>query len=196
MGQPLAGKADGFAEGRTRVDAVLRELGPPDQASRLPGGFAFLYEHSVMSEFQLGFSVNAPVVRWFKFIKAWNHLDQESLLLVFDDRGVLRSAGTGNWKESLGGGSAAQILFVVMSLSDITDFLRPADTHEWGKALLQPLPVALNSAQDIGSGAHGLELRIAPDYAGQRTLEMSLPKTEKEKRKIKKNYQMPQPETR
>src|SRR6516225_6647149 len=193
MGRPLTVKPNEFAEGLTRVDTVVHEFGPPHQVSRLSDGFAFLYEYSAISEFQLGFSANLPIVRWFKFVKAWNHLDQDSLILIFDDQGVLQSAGSDGWKESLGGGSAVQILFVSISLSDVSKILRPADAHSWGKRLLQPLPVALNSASSLRTGEHGLQQRIAPDYAGQQMLEMTKPKTEKEKKRAKKNYQMPPP---
>ena len=189
MGRPLPAKLDDFAEGRTRVESVVRELGPPNQASRMADGFAFLYEYSLLNEFQLGFSMNLPIVRWFKFVKAWNRLDQQGLLLTFDGEGVLRSAGVGKWQENLGGGSAVQILVVVMSLSDVAELLRPADAHDWGELLLQPPPIALNSAQSLRNGEHGLQQRIAPDYAGQHTLEMEKPSTEKEKKKIKKDYQ-------
>ena len=89
------------------------------------------------------------------------------------------------------GGSAVQILFVSISLSDVSKILRPADAHNWGKQLVQPLPIGLNSAQSLRNGEHGLQLRISPDYVGQQTLEMTKPKTEKEKKRIKKNYQMP-----
>jgi len=193
LGRPVAAKTGGFAEGQTGVDAVVRDLGPPNAITRLPDGFAFLYEHSRMSEFQLGISANLPVIRWFKFVKAWNHLNQESLLLTFDNQGVLRSVGTRKWEESLGGGSAVQILFVAMSLSDVSDFLYPADAHVWGKSLLQPLPVTLNSAQSLRTGEHGLQLRSAPDYAGQHTLEMKVPATERFKKKIKRDYQSQPP---
>jgi hypothetical protein len=190
MGQPLPAKANEFAEGRTHVETVIHDLGPPNQATRLPDGFAFLYEYTRVTEFQLGISANISFLRWFKFVKAWNRLNQESLVLVFDNQGVLRAAGPGRWEESLGGGSAMQILFAVLSLSDVSEILRPADAHSWGENLLQPLPIALNSDQNLRTGEHGLELRIAPHYAGQTTLEMYKPKTEKEKKRIKKNYQM------
>jgi len=188
MGRPFPAEPN-IAEGQTRVDAVVHELGPPNRVSRLPDGFAFLYEYSVIGEFQLGISVNVPVVHWFKFLKAWNHLDQEALLLTFDNRGVLRSKGTSDWKEDLGGGTGVQFLFSVISFSDMSKYLRPADAHRWGKTLLQSPPVVLNSAQSLRNGEHGLQQRIAPDYAGQHTLEMAKPKTERQKRKIKKQYQ-------
>ena len=193
LGKPLPPAAKNLAEGQTLVGTVVHELGPPNQTSRLPNGFAFLYEYSELSEFQFGFSANIPVVRWLKFVKAWNYLEQESLILTFDDRGVLRSVGSGNWEESLGGGSAIQILFSAISLSDVSKILRPADAHAWGKQLMQPMPIALNSAQNLRTGEHGLQQRIAPDYAGQHTLEMTKPRTEKEKKRLKKNYQMPPP---
>jgi hypothetical protein len=57
--------------------------------------------------------------------------------------------------------------------------------------MLQPPPVALNSAQSLRTGQNGLEQRLAPAYAGQHTLEMPTPKTEKEKKRLKKNYLRP-----
>jgi hypothetical protein len=189
MGQPLSAQANSFTEGQTRVDTVVRQLGPPNRASRLPDGVAFLYEYSRMTEFQLGIGINLPVIRWFKFLKAWNNIEEQNLFLAFDNQGVLRSVGSDKWKEGLGGGTGVQFLFMVMSFSDMSKFLRPAEAHGWGEMLLQGPPIALNSAQNLRSGQNGFQQRIAPDYAGQHTLEMAEPKTEKEKRKIKKDYQ-------
>src|SRR6476646_9210561 len=75
MGQRLGGNIGGLVEGQSRVETVVQQLGPPDSATRLPEGFAFLYEHSVMREFQLGISVNYSLFRYIKFIHAWNSLD-------------------------------------------------------------------------------------------------------------------------
>jgi hypothetical protein len=195
MGQHLAANASGLVEGQSHAETVVQQLGPPDSATRLPQGFAFLYEHSVMREFQLGISVNYSIFRYIKFIHAWNSLDQEVILLSFDNHGVLQHAGSKHWKEDLGGGNAMQFVLTVMSLSDVSKFLRPADAHSWGTALLDPLPIALNSGQSLRNGEHGLrQQRLSPDYVGQHTLEMSKPKGEKERRRIKKNYQgQPQP---
>jgi hypothetical protein len=190
MGRPLPAPKQ-LVEGQTHVDAVVHELGPPHQASRLAEGFVFLYEYSRISEFQLGLSMNLPVIRWFKFLRAWNHLDEQTLALTFDQQGVLRSKGSGNWQESLGGGGGAQLLFVVMSFSDVSELMQPAPAHSWGTTRLQPAPVALNAAQSLRTGEHGLEQRIAPAYVGQHTLEMPMPKTEKEKKRLKKNYLWP-----
>jgi len=195
IGRPAGRTAAAFVEGQSRVETVVQQLGPPESATRLPEGFAFLYEHSVIREFQLGISVNYSILRFIKFIRAWNSLDQEAILLCFDDHGVLQKASSKHWKERLGGGSAAQFVLTVMSLSDVSRFLRPADAHSWGRALLEPPPVTLNSGQSLRSGEHGLrQQRIAPDYAGQHALEMAKPISEKERRRVKKDYQnQPQP---
>src|SRR5689334_18974896 len=180
MGQRLGGNVSGLVEGQSRVEAVVQQLGPPDTATRLPEGFAFLYEHSVMREFQLGISVNYSIFRYIKFIHAWNSLDQEVLLLSFDNHAVLQHAGSKHWKEDLGGGNAVQFILTVTSLSDVSKFLRPADAHSWGTALLDPPPIALNSGQSLRTGEHGLrQQRLAPDYVGQHTLEMAKPKGER-----------------
>jgi hypothetical protein len=188
MGAPMPATAPGFAEGQTRVESVVHKLGPPTQVSRTPDGFAFLYEHSTVDEFQLGISMDIAFLRFFKFVKAWNGLNEEVVLMTFDDRGVLQSIGRKEWNESLGGGSAAQLVFAVASLSDASRIVRPADAHSWGAWLLQPLPVALNSGQNLRTGEHGLQQRSAPDFAGQQTLEMPGLKTSKEIKKAKKDY--------
>jgi len=185
MGRPLSAKAGEFAP-QASVAAVLQHAGPPDRVSALPGGFAFLYEFSRVKEFQLGISVDVSFLRYFKFVRAWNRLDQEVLLLTFDAQGLLLGAGSTQWTDKLGDGSAVQFVVQVMSLSDVSKVLASADAQVWGKSLLQPLPAALNSANSLRTGEHGLQQRIAPEYAGQQTLEMAKPKTEKEKKEAKK----------
>ncbi len=196
MGRPLDGSVSSYTNRQTRVETVVRDLGPPNEASKLPDGFAFLYEYSRIKEFQLGFSVNVSFLRYFKFLHAWNGLEEQALLVTFDGQGVLQSASLGKWKENLGGGSAVQFIVNVMSLSDVARLLRPADANVWGERLLQPLPTALNASQSLGTGEHGLQQRPAMEYAGQETLEMARPKTEGAKKKIKRNYQQPQPFSR
>jgi hypothetical protein len=182
-----------LVQGQTRVESVVQKLGPPTQLSALPDGCAFLYEHSKTGEFQFGLSldpgpmVNAPeALNWFKFVLARNHLDQEVVLLTFDQEGVLRGIGTNKWSESLGGGTAIQFLFAVMSLSDVPALRRPADAHRWGRTMLQRPPVTLNVAQSLRTGVHGLQQRLGPAYAGQSTLEMDPPKKLKQKKRSQK----------
>ena len=189
MGRPLHFQPGAFIEGQTRVEAVVASLGPPHRASALTPGFTFLYEHSRVNEFQVSVPVYYSFLRFFKFVHAWNHLDQEAFLLTFDDQGVLRSVGARKWRENLGGGNAIQFLVSVVSLSDVSKVLRPDDAHAWGGTLRHSPPVTLNSRQTLRTGEHGLQQRTAPDYAGQQALEMTRPKTEKEKRRAKRAYQ-------
>jgi len=182
-GQPLRADAGQFSEGSTRVETVIHALGPPARVSALPGGFAFLYEHSIVGEFQIGVSFDAPLLRWIKFVHASNRLDQDVLLMVFDEEGVLRSMDPEAWRQKLGGGGAAQLLFAVMSLTDDSALRQRSPALGWGRADLQPLPVLLNRQQSLRSGQHGLQQRLAPTYAGQHTLEMAKPKPKKKKRR-------------
>ncbi|MGZ4964827.1 MAG: hypothetical protein ACXWJB_14960 [Limisphaerales bacterium] len=144
-----------------------------------------------MKEFQLGLSVPVGFLRYFKFVHAWNNLDQQAAMLIFDDYGVLRSIGEKKWKEKLGGGNAVQVLVTVMSLSDVANILLPADAHSWGEALLEPPPIGLNRNQSLRYGEHGLHQRLSPEYVGQHSLEMEKANTEREKRQIKRDYQSP-----
>jgi hypothetical protein len=185
LGKPLSVHKGAFVEGETSVQTIIHELGPPNQVSALPDGVAFLYDHTQIAENQIGVSVNVAVLRFLKFVKARSYVDQDILLLTFDDEGRLRGVGAHHWKEDLGGGTAVQLIFSAISLSDASAFRRPSDTHSWGAAWLRPLPSALNSGQTLRSGAHGLQLRSAPSYAGQQTLEMVKPKKNKPKKRPK-----------
>lgn len=189
MGHPLLGRVQNYTNGQTRLQTVLDEMGPPNAATRLPDGFAFLYEHTRINEFQLGISVNVSVLRYFKFLHAWNSLERQVMLVTFDKQGTVRNATMRQWKADLGGGSAVQFIVNVMSLSDVAQFLQPADANSWGDRLLQPLPTTLNGAQSLRTGEHGLQQRGPPEFVGQETLEMAVPKTERVKKKIKRNYQ-------
>jgi len=181
-GAPVRPESGLLKEGTTRMETVARELGPPAQVTALPDGCAFLYEYSAIDEFQVGLSADFPVLRWLKLVHAFNHLDQDTLLLTFDDLGVLRSQGDKAWRETLGGGNAAQFLFVSLSLTDPELRRQRADQHRWGRYLLQPVPVLLNENQNLRTGENGLQQqRIAPKFAGQQTLEMAKPMTKKTK---------------
>ena len=168
--------------GEATVREVIHELGPPAKVTSLPGGFAFLYEHSSVREFQLGVSFNAPILKWIKFVRASNQLHQDLLLMVFDDEGVLRSMDSEEWRDRLGGGGAAQLLYSTVSLTDDLALRQRSPQLAWGRDDLQRLPVLLNSQQSLRSGEHGLQQRLTPLAAGQTSLEMSASKPLKNKR--------------
>ena len=59
----LASKASGLEEHAPHYSDVLRELGPPSKLTAMEGGFAFLYEHAVTRQWQLGHSVEYTIDR-------------------------------------------------------------------------------------------------------------------------------------
>jgi hypothetical protein len=178
----LHGDSAKLLEGTTRIENVTQELGPPAQITALPQGCAFLYEHSVIGEFQFGISFDVAFLRWLKFVRAWNHLDQDVLVLTFDDDGILQGKGGKEWREQLGGGGAAQLLFVSISLTDPSLRRQRAYQHYWGRSALQPLPLLLNQESNLRTGANGFQqLRIAPKFVGQQTLEMTKPMPKKKR---------------
>ena len=179
VGRPLWPAPSPLVAGETRVETVVHQLGPPHAISPLPGGFVFLYEYSRVSEFQWGIGlglIHLPFFDYFKVISANSHLSESVNLLTFDEQGVLRAQGSATWREKLGGGQALQWVISVMSLTDTTAFRDLPDASLWGRALLQPPPVTLNSAQDLRTGASGVQQRLAPLFVGQATLEMNHPK--------------------
>jgi hypothetical protein len=182
VGRPLPEPPSQLAEGTTRVETVVHELGPPHGVSSLPEGFAFLYEYSRVSEFQFGLSLKFIRLPYFKVIKADSKLSEAAWLFTFDEQGVLRAQGSAAWREKLGGGGALQLIISVLSLTDTTAFRREPDPLTWGRGNLQRPPVTLNSAQDLRLGSNGLQQRIAPVFVGQATLEMTRPKPIKVKR--------------
>lgn len=161
--------------GTSRVGDVLRMAGPPSRISAVAGGFTMLYEYNGVEEKQLGISINAPVLSWFKFVGAKSWLEHQAWLVTFDTNGIVRGWGEEHWRNVLGRGSGAQILITVASLVDSTQVRRPAPQHDWGKGSLVPLPKALNYGQSIDLGTSGLEQTLAPTAVGQRALEMTPP---------------------
>jgi hypothetical protein len=175
LGQPLHTDERDFVTGKTSVQTVLHELGPPSDVSSLPDGFVFLYEYSKIEEFQIGFSVPLPIVRWLKFVQARNQLTHEAAVMTFDDRGVLRAIGDDLSKKDLGGGTALQLIVSVTSLTDTSAYRQPGEAHAWGASSLRRLPSTLNTDQSLRSGTRGLQFKAAHSYAGQHSLEMPEP---------------------
>jgi len=132
-----------------------------------------LYEYNGVVEKQLGFNVDFPVLRWFKFVGAKSWLEHQTCLVTFDTNGIVRAWGEEHWRTPLGSGGGAQILVTVSPLVDSTQVRRPAPQHEWGKSSLAPLPKVLNTRASMDNGLWGFEQTLAPTAVGQRALEMT-----------------------
>jgi len=175
VGRPLPSKPAALVTGSSQLSDVLRTVGPPSRISATAGGFTMFYEYNGVDEKQLGFNINAPILRLFKIVGARSWLEHQAWLVTFDTNGIVRGWGEEHWRNPLGRGGGVQILVTVASLVDSSQVRRPAPQHEWGKSWLVPLPKLLNSGQSLDNGSFGLEQTLAPTAVGQRTLEMTPP---------------------
>ena len=162
-----------FEEGIAHFHEVLDELGPPARLSAIPGGFVFIYEALVVDEKQFGLSGRTGLWQLLKVSFAGTDLKRASYLLRFDTDGHLVAAGVLQAKEDLGAGGALQSLFSVQQIVDTSSYEDDAfDSGNWGAGLLDPFPGVLNSAQNLNTGAAGLEQSGTTTKIGQHTLEM------------------------
>jgi len=145
---------------------------------------AFLYEHLVIREGQIGISydgehlgVNMRFLEWIKFAfgKAW--ADRQTLLLTFDREGTLTTERFLAWHQDLGAGFSIQFVVQAGSVVDTSAARAKSDANEWGQFMLQRLPQALNVGQSMDDGRFGLEQKGTPSSVGQRSLELRRPQT-------------------
>jgi len=152
---------------------VLNDLGPPARLTATPGGFAFIYEDLVVDELQVGIGGRGNFWEWLKLSFAGTTLERRSLLFQFDQDGALNSVGLLVSEEDLGKGGALQIIVQVKQIVDTSEYEDDAlDAARWGASLLDPLPKALNTAQNLNTGASGLEQSGTTTKVGQHTLDM------------------------
>ncbi len=174
--KPLKEAAVPLVKGKTHVRTVVDELGPPHLVSSLPNGFVFHYEYHRIREFQWGVSLEALKLPYFKVVKADSKLSESVRILIFDDRGILRTEGSEAWDEKLSGGVSVQWIVSVISLSDTSVFRQTPESVSWGRKLLDPLPKSLNARQSLAAGSHGVEITSSPAFVGQSSLEMARPR--------------------
>ncbi len=160
-------------EGETHYRTVLQQLGPPAELSALPKGQAFLYEHIIAKEKQIGIGFgNLDVLSWFKFSSGKGKADRQAFLLIFDEEGLLRQKSFRGYDEKMGSGISLQIFFAVDALVDSSYLDDSVGPNQWGSSLLMPLPQALNIRQSLDTGTEGLEQGGTPAAVGQHTLEL------------------------
>ncbi|HEY2588890.1 MAG TPA: hypothetical protein VGI81_24315 [Tepidisphaeraceae bacterium] len=131
-----------------------------------------LYEHDLVTEYQIGFSIPYGALKYFKFVYARATLNHQCWTMSFDSHGILRGWGEERRDGPFGSGFAAQILFASEGLVDTSAVSRPATQHGWGMDCLNPLPQTLNQAQSLTSGASGVEQKLTPVGVGQHASEM------------------------
>lgn len=162
-----------FEPNMAHYHEVLDELGPPARLTAMPGGFAFIYEALIVSEYQMGLSGKSGLWQLLKMSFANTKLRRGVYLLKFNSEGMLVAAGTLQAKEDLGAGGALQTLFSVQQIVDTSTYEDDhIDTVDWGSSLLDPVARVLNYPQNLNTGASGLEQSGTSTKVGQQTLEM------------------------
>lgn len=158
---------------RTDVHAVLAELGPPTKVSALHDGMVFLYEHHTFEEKQLGlFIPSVAVLEWFKLAIGGATADTETLLLTFDQRGLLTNRSYEQRDVDLGSGSSVQLFFGLMPTVDTSAAEADTEINEWGSRLLARPQELLNAGQSLDTMQVGLQRRGTPTRVGQHALEL------------------------
>jgi hypothetical protein len=159
-------------DGGTDVWQIVERLGPPTHISTLPGGLVMAYESVHVIERQIGINLEDIGLHWFKMAFGRGWAERETLVLAFDDNGVLRARESRDWTEDIGRGFGLQLFFVALPTVD-TRHLSPRPVQlSWGRLALESLPVTLNVGQSLTSGSHGIEIQGTPISVGQHTLEM------------------------
>jgi hypothetical protein len=140
--------------------------------SALGNGVVFLYEYTLITERQLGVTFRYGLLSLIKFSHANAKADRKTLLLLFDDKGILKSYAFQDLTEKLGSGVGASFVYSVVSLVDTSNLEEEPAVFQWGTSLCKPLPEALNIHHSLDSGQHGLELKGTTKNVGQHSLEM------------------------
>jgi hypothetical protein len=169
---PLQFNKNDFNEGQTQISTVLNDLGPPVKISALGNGVGFLYEDVLITERQIGVSFGQGISSLIKFSYAKAKANRKTLLLLFNDKGILTSYEFQDVTEKVGSGIGVSFLFSIVSLVDTSYLEEEPAAFQWGATLLKPLPETLNGNQSLDSGQNGLELRGTTKDVGQRSLEM------------------------
>lgn len=162
-----------FKPGETHFHEVLDLVGPPSRISTTGSGFGFLYEAMLIRELQTGIGGREGFWQLLKFSFADSRLYRHTVILNFDQHGILTAASVSNSSEPLGKSGAVQPILSVEQIVDTKRFEDDAvDAVDWGAGLLDALPVSLNAAQSLNSGTGGFEQSGTTTKIGQHALEM------------------------
>ena len=173
IGAPLAVDSIRAFSGDSHYAEVLDRYGPPTKLSATPDGIVFLYEHVKITERQYGLILPGEIGKWIKAVYASADADIVTLLFIFDDQGKLRGADAHTWSADAGAGMSMTLIFSAGSFTDTEQYeASAARSLDWGRAQLLPPLVALNSRQDLESGANGIQLTTNSKAIGQHTLEL------------------------
>lgn len=174
LGAPLPSIPADTLQGPVHYSAVLELLGPPSKISAIPSGSVFLYEHVDIRERQWGLILPGDISKFFKIVWATSNAVTDVAVFTFDKQGMMSGRTFESFESDPGGGFAFTLIFKVKSLSETEEYTHSQQGMlDWGMAMIQPLPVGLNAAQSLDSGARGLDVVRVDGMVGQRALELN-----------------------
>lgn len=173
IGAPLdVGSISALPDGSHYAE-VLGRYGPPTKLSALPDGLVFLYEYVKITERQYGLILPGDIGKWIKAVYASADADVVAVLFVFDEQEKLRGADAQTWSADAGAGMSMTLVLSAGSFTDTEQYESSATRSlDWGRALTMPPLLALNAAQNLETGANGIQLTTNTPAVGQHTLEL------------------------
>ena len=162
------------AEQALTLTEILADLGPPQRVSAAGSGYVLAWEHWEIIEDKLGLSLGALGTDVLSFDWGRAQIKGEFLLVTFDQEHRVTSSTMAEWNSQAGGGRAIQPLVSLVSLVDVGDLVEDLPHHQWGSALLEPIPQALNTDSRPDMGQSGIQRRGTPTGIGQQSLEINL----------------------
>ena len=173
MGPPLPLDQMHDVAPSTHYADVLHRFGPPTKMSALADGMVFQYEHVDIYERQVGLLLPGQIGKLIKGVYASADSDVETVVLVFDEDGLLVGSDVEAW---LGDAGSSQSITLLVSAESVADTERYEAGSEgillWGAASTRLPLEALNRDSDLKSGANGVQLTATPPSVGQHTLSL------------------------
>jgi hypothetical protein len=171
LGQPLSPETVGRTSELTSLTEVLAELGPPQRISAAGSGYVLAWEFWQIGETTAGLSLGALGTDLLSIDWGDSRISGDFLLVTFNRQHQVTSSSFSHWHSDGGGGQAIQPM-VGLSLVDVDDLVDHLPHHQWGAALLQPIPQAINADSRPDMGQSGIQQRGTPTGSGQQTLEI------------------------
>lgn len=173
LGAPLSSTDLPDADQTTTLAQVLIQLGPPQRLSALSNGYVLAWEHWQVDEDTFGLSLGAMGADLLSIDWGKANIRGEFLFLTFNRQHQLTSSTFSRWNGRAGGGQAIQPMLSLVSMVDTEDLVERLPHHQWGSALLEPIPQTLNTGSRPDTGQNGIQQRGTPSGAGQQSLEIN-----------------------
>jgi hypothetical protein len=173
LGKPLSPETVSSTSQLATLAEVLAELGPPQRVSAIGSGYVLAWEFWQVDEDTAGLSLGALGTDLLSVDWGKSRISGDFLLLTFNRQHQVTSRTFSHWDNHGGGGQAIQPMLGLVSLVDVEDLVDHLPHHQWGAALLAPIPEAINTDSRPDMGQSGIQQRGTPTGTGQQSLEIN-----------------------